>query len=342
MTSQFITDKNIWEEITSQFEGANFLQSFMWGEFQTHQRNSVYRKAIMDDKTPVAAMQYYIVKSRFFTYAYCPRGPLVAKEEGLDMLLSKIKQTKGVDFFMIEPINTPYFERYKMHGFQQSSFMIQPQHTSILSLTVSDETLLSNLRKTTRAIIKKFDASVVVTSHSTVPSWDEIKSLLHETQKRQRFNAHYFSYIKSQFETFAKYNSIKLYTAQTNQQTVAWAIVVYYKKTAVYLHAASGETGRRLCAPHKIVWTALLDAKKEGYELFDFWGIAPEGQPHHPWAGITVFKKGFGGEDKQYPQQQIFPTKQISYNLYLFMTVLRASPTFKTIHRIVFSERTTG
>jgi lipid II:glycine glycyltransferase (peptidoglycan interpeptide bridge formation enzyme) len=40
----------------------------------------------------------------------------------------------------------------------------------------------------------------------------------------------------------------------------------------------------------------ILDAKADGLKYFDFWGIAPPDQPDHSWAGLTGFKKGFGGE----------------------------------------------
>jgi lipid II:glycine glycyltransferase (peptidoglycan interpeptide bridge formation enzyme) len=34
---------------------------------------------------------------------------------------------------------------------------------------------------------------------------------------------------------------------------------------------------------------------KRGDHVYNFWGIAPEGVKSHPFAGVTLFKTGFGG-----------------------------------------------
>jgi len=47
-------------------------------------------------------------------------------------------------------------------------------------------------------------------------------------------------------------------------------------------------------------WEAIIAAKKAGCTQYDFWGIAPKNLPRHKWAGITRFKKGFGGQEQNY------------------------------------------
>jgi lipid II:glycine glycyltransferase (peptidoglycan interpeptide bridge formation enzyme) len=51
-------------------------------------------------------------------------------------------------------------------------------------------------------------------------------------------------------------------------------------------------------------WAASRDAKKRGMQVYNFWGIAPENNPNHPWRGITLFKKGFGGRNIEYIHAQ--------------------------------------
>ena len=39
---------------------------------------------------------------------------------------------------------------------------------------------------------------------------------------------------------------------------------------------------------------------------YSFWGIAPEDELNHPWKGLTLFKKGFGGRAEEYVKTQDF------------------------------------
>ena len=54
-------------------------------------------------------------------------------------------------------------------------------------------------------------------------------------------------------------------------------------------------------------WEAIVEAKKRGSEIYDFWGYAdPVKDPNHPYAGPTLFKMGFGGYVDKYVKTQDF------------------------------------
>ncbi|RLE05174.1 MAG: peptidoglycan bridge formation protein FemAB, partial [Candidatus Aminicenantes bacterium] len=56
-----------------------------------------------------------------------------------------------------------------------------------------------------------------------------------------------------------------------------------------------------------LLWKAIQEAKKRNCEIFNFWGIAPKNKPKHPWQGLTFFKKGFGGYQKDLIHAQDLP-----------------------------------
>ena len=54
---------------------------------------------------------------------------------------------------------------------------------------------------------------------------------------------------------------------------------------------------RKVFASHALQWALMRHARDHGARRHDLWGIAPpDSGPDHPWAGVGLFKKGFGGE----------------------------------------------
>lgn len=49
------------------------------------------------------------------------------------------------------------------------------------------------------------------------------------------------------------------------------------------------------------MWRGMRYAASVGCRDYDLWGIAPNDDPHHPWHGFTEFKRGFGGDEVEYP-----------------------------------------
>lgn len=337
-----INQKEQWDKILEKFSSVCFLQSWDWGEFQESQGNKV-RRVVAVDKDQSIAAQYYIKKSRLFTYLYLPRGPvgdLSLFVKLLDRLKEECKQ-EGVDFIVIEPSDKELDNKLAHHFLKQAS--IQPGNTSLISLTSSIALLQSNLRKTTRQMIKKAtESGVIIKTYTDLSRWDEFIKLFNETTQRQKFNPHSLEYMKKQLQIFSRNKQAKLYLAELSGQAIAGAIIVSYHKTSIYLHAASSSGKRKIGAAHLLVWKAILEAKEKGDEFFDLWGVAPEDDPHHPFAGISIFKFGFGGKTVSYPGGFILLIRPTRYKLYCLISFLRTLPAFKTIQRILLSAITKG
>ncbi|NKX50449.1 peptidoglycan bridge formation glycyltransferase FemA/FemB family protein, partial [Arthrobacter deserti] len=56
--------------------------------------------------------------------------------------------------------------------------------------------------------------------------------------------------------------------------------------------------------------------KKSGRQLFDMWGVSPEDEPDHKWAGFSRFKRSFGGFEVEYPGTWDLPVNRLMYAAY--------------------------
>ncbi|MBI2589846.1 peptidoglycan bridge formation glycyltransferase FemA/FemB family protein [Candidatus Berkelbacteria bacterium] len=143
--------------------------------------------------------------------------------------------------------------------------------------------------------------------------------------------------------------TVNAWTAWRYDQPVAAILTLADAQTkqSYYLHGASDHTARTLMAPHLLQWVAIQKAKELGCATYDFWGIAPPKSvaviaknrerrischceesratqqsdscafdPAHPWAGITRFKLGFGGEVVHYPDSVDLVLSPAPYTLY--------------------------
>src|SRR5581483_3014513 len=134
---------------------------------------------------------------------------------------------------------------------------------------------------------------------------DIFHHLMKETAARQGFSPQAKRYLTIQFENLSALGIEKLYLAIYQGKVLAAAIIASFGDTAAYLHGAS--VAGKIPATHLLQWQAIRDAQAEGRKVYDFWGIAPNDNPRHPWAGLTLFKQGFGGEPLPYVSAWDYP-----------------------------------
>lgn len=112
--------------------------------------------------------------------------------------------------------------------------------------------------------------------------------------------------------------------AKHENDILATNIMIDFGDTRTYLHGASSNVKRNLMAPYLLHWELMKDAQSKGIKFYDWWGIAPIDAPaDHPWAGISRFKRGFGGEEVEYPGTFDLVLHPIKYRFYQFIRSLR-------------------
>ena len=200
---------------------------------------------------------------------------------------------------------------------------IQPADTLILNLNHATQELLNSFHPKTRYNIKLAEKHNVRVEKLDSARFEDCWNLFLKTGERDEFGLH----AKSYYQKMLALPEVELWVARKeNNAIIAANLMVFYGDTVTYLHGASDHNFRQIMAPSLLQWTLIQEAKTRGYAYYDFHGIAPEnspadlaGLPNHPWAGVTRFKKGFGGEVVNYPGTYDFIYQPGWYNIYSWL-----------------------
>ncbi len=121
-----------------------------------------------------------------------------------------------------------------------------------------------------------------------------------EVAKRHAFVPFSEQFLTEQFAVFAQAGAAALVHAHKDGQLLASAFIIFYNHEAVYHYGVSTELNSTFPGSYAAQWAAIKEAKARGCTRYNFWGIAPADQPQHRFAGVSLFKRGFGGYEVPY------------------------------------------
>lgn len=295
-----------WEKFLLAHSPGALFQSWEWGEVQKKAGQAIYRHAIKEDRNLVGIAQIFVTRARRGTFLHVRHGPVwsVQSKPYWREFLQKIAllaKKEGAWFVRVSPlIDNTQEHRLFMHdlGLRPSPIHeVDAERCWVLDLDKSEEELLMAMRKTTRYEIRLAQKSAVTVRTSTDPK--DLKhffALYEKTSRRQGFVAH--GSIAEEFEVFGREGKALLFLGYHQKNLIAATIVLFYGGQAIYHHGASIPS--KVPVSYLVQWEAMREAKKRGMLVYNFYGIAPENKPNHPWRGITLFKKGFGGREINY------------------------------------------
>lgn len=288
-----------------------FLQSYEWGVFQESLGFSV--KRIFSENSQGFVVAQAVKQPMPFgkNYWLVPKGPLGSAPQGVIIDILK-KELSGTAFLKLEPDfkpkqGVPVTERH-------------PEATTIVHLTEGYEAILTRMKPKTRYNVRLAEKKRVTIRISGVEAFGEFISLMAETAKRDGFALHLPDRYQKMLEVLTK-GECRAFLAFADYEgkPLAANLMIDCFGTRTYLHGASSNEARNVMAPYALHAYLMRDAAEKGMSAYDFWGIAPPGSPEdHPWAGITRFKLGFGGEVVTMPGTFDVPVSQFWYKAYRF------------------------
>ncbi len=329
-----IISRTLWEDFIESYAPHTFLHSWEWGEFNTSVGDAVFRVGIYEQGALLGVALIIKVCARRGTFLFCPHGPLIDWKnhdhfQAIVAYIRALAKRERVSFVRISPLalDAPA-ERalFKAHCFRNAPIHMHSERGWMLDLTPSEEELLKNMRKDARYAIKKAQKDgVSVTLSHDIGDIDRFWNIYQETVARQEFTAFSKKYIAAEFEAFQNVNNAIFVFASYKGEVIAGAMIIFTKNSAFYHHGASTRRHPAISGAHVVQWSAIREAKRRGCNFYNFWGIAGDNKPRsHPWAGLSHFKKGFGGFCEDYLHAQDLVLSPRYYITYLIERVRRA------------------
>jgi lipid II:glycine glycyltransferase (peptidoglycan interpeptide bridge formation enzyme) len=318
-----VTDRKTWEAALLGCKEPSFLQSSSWGDFQEEIGHKVFRLGIYDGAELSGIAQLMVQRSKVGKFLYCPGGPIFSAPELEELELFKqylveLGKKEKADFVRLDPrvVNSQEKLAFERAGFKSIGEYTQPQCTTLLDLTKTEEQLLANMSDSTRYNIGMTKRRGVVVRQGGDSEITIFLDMLRTTSKKHSLTLpKEHNYHRKQFEVLNAAGLMRLFIAEYESKPTAAALVVFYGDRAYYLHAGNSYDFPKLRAPYLLVWNSIVVAKSAGLKKFDFWGVAETDDPKHEWAGITKFKLSFGGEKVCYDPPLDLPLS----NRYLLM-----------------------
>lgn len=332
-----IVNQSSWDDFVLSVHPNTFLQSWEWGQVQKRAGGSVRYLGIFEADQQIGAALVLTVNARRGKHLFIPHGPIAEDEQQARRILPTLisycqdmARNERAVALRIAPLLTTSPENtalFSSSGFRPAPLHVHTELTWVLDINKSDDELLAGMRKTTRHAIRKAQEAGVQVEISTDPAAIERFFPLYEaTERRHHFVPFSKSFLRDQVTLFAQNGRAYLAFAAHEEKDVAAAIFIHFGDTVFYHHGASVKSS--VPAAQLLQWTSIQEAKRCGATRYNFWGIAPENRPRHPFAGITTFKKGFGGYAIDYMHAQDLPLSPLYWTLWGIEMVRKAQRGF--------------
>lgn len=314
-----------------------YYQFLDWASLIKKDYLSLERISIQDKNgNNIIFAQVYIYKLIYnYTQIYIPRGPIIYTQElsqsqiqefwhNIESIANKYKAI----FTLIEPAQDLYNNYNDLLDEYSQNTIIErlPHQTQILDLNLSEEDLLQNTHSKMRYNIRLAQKKGVKikTISKNYPEFEQyfdiFFELMQETAKRGDFAIHPKSHYRNLLQHSSDNIKVSLIIAEYEQEVLAANIILDTPEQRVYLHGASSSQNRNLMAPPLLQWEAILEAKKIGKKIYDFWGVSTTKKS---WQGISRFKTQFGGRTIDYPDSRIAIHNKLIFTFYSLFRKIR-------------------
>ena len=312
-------DATPWQALLARTAAGDFLHDWAWADVAAFdgqpQRRYVLEEA-GDIVAIVAAQVRRLPAGRQFWYV--SHGPVLDYGEptardrlrALAVGLREVAARHRAVAVKLEPrleAGSVDLATLAVRGLRPRRETLQVGQTRLVELA-DDEALLGAFDKDTRYAVRRSEREGVVTSvvedGGDTAAIDALHELVAETQRRAGFPMPPLARYRVAWRALASAGRAVIVEARRDDDLLASAVAAFEGDRSFYLFSGSrreapGEP--KHYASYALQWAMMRLARGRGSRVHDLWGVAPPGSgPDHPWHGVGLFKKGFGGREVQW------------------------------------------
>lgn len=305
-------DQGAWQAFLAATAYGDFLHDWVWADVAAHDGQPQRRYLAEEDGELVALAAAQVRPMPFGrSFWYVPRGPVLDYDhpraaERLRAVVIGLREAARparAIAVKVEPrlerasAPTAHFRRLR-----HDRRTLQVGQTRLVELA-DDETMLASFDKDTRYAVRRAEREGIVVSSTAnatdLRAIDALHDLVLQTQARAGFPRPALERYRIAWRGLAAAGRATIFEARHAERLLASGMLVTEGDRSFYLFAGSvreehGEVKRY--PSYALQWAMMRHARDAGVRIHDLWGIAPEtAGPEHPWYGVGLFKKGFGG-----------------------------------------------
>ena len=304
-------NQSSWDDFLATQTFRPFLQSWTMGEVYRDTNQPPFRLEAKDGNQTVGICQALLVPARRGKHLSVPYGPITASPEATDTIvnaLMELAKQHNCTFVRLSPF---WPEGTAVKAAKPAPLHLLAEHIWYSPLQEpnpwlsgkdgamrEEDDILKGMRKNTRNLIRRArrDGVTIERSQDPVADLPVFIALHEETRKRHKFTPYTNTFFEAQVRHFSARNECTMYKAMYEGEVISCSVHMHAFGETSYHHGASTLKHSKIPSSYLLQWTAIQDALARNDRIYNFWGVSPEGQRKHPFAGVRTFKTGFGGE----------------------------------------------
>lgn len=326
--------QNEWRDFVLQQPFTLFTQSPANGLFYESMDEQYWIFGLYNNNQLMGGSLVVSVHARRGNFLLLPYGPILnySNQHEVRTFISFLRdfaKQQRYDFIRISPFidNTPtHSSALTLNGCKKAPLHILAENTWILNITNTEEVLLKQMKKNHRNLISRCQREGVTIRQTGGPEAVARLNAMHDiVAERHDFSRFSKTFIEKEYSVLNAKEEVVIFEAVLpNGDIDASAMIYFFGNMAAYRHSASLHKEKHIPTSYLIQWEVIKEAKRRGKTWYNFWGVAPENAAKdHPFAGITHFKKGFGGEQKDLLPAYDLPISSFYYINWIIETFRR-------------------